>query len=987
MAITTTKMCAKKDSYTTYVDFHTLCMLLTFCAFAITTTLGQDSSIRVEYSIVEESPPNTRVGNLSAHTHFKNQPLTGQQSRQFSFLPQSSRFQQFFTIDETHGVLRTNSVIDRDVASCERSMKCDMPLDVAVIGPDREFQIMKVTVHIEDINDNAPAFSSDTIELPISETALPGVSFVLPQAWDPDSGKFGVQSYRLVTQTDKFSLNVSLGTDGTVDMRLVLREKLDREERAFYTLEVVATDGGVPALTGTLTVEVQVNDANDNSPVFQQPSYEVRVREDTVVGDVILQVLASDPDIGPNADVVYSLASPTPNANPGLLIFAIRNTTGELVLQKPLDYEAQTAYHLLVTAKDRGPNAIPTQARVVVIVVDVNDHAPTISVNALTATGNAEIAENTDPGVFVAHVSIEDKDSGPSGEVQCVLSSGPFELRQLYRNVYKVIALSSFDTETQSTYVITLACHDNGTPPLRTSKDIYVNILDVNDHAPVFTQDVYSATLRENTSVGARVVQVNASDGDSGDNARLTYSILRQGGLDDAATGTGNAGTTGSGVRWFRIDPDTGVISTNGVLDYESMHKARLEVVAVDHGDPPRSSTAAVVVNIVDVNDEPPLFYLTSYSFSLNENSPANSELGAVLATDKDSEPFNDIMYILSTGDPDSEPFEVDSQTGMITTKRVLDREYKPSYNLMIFAGNPGYPKMTSSVQVTVLITDINDNAPTIIFPNNTSNTVNIPYGAPEGYIFTKVVAMDVDAGANAKLNYAIAKTSTPGLFEIDGSSGAVSIKSHDLWSAGEYLDMLITVSDQGTPPKTSSIEMFIVVNKSVVYPGRKDLYPGSDLNEDPLARTRGGSGGVGSLNQNQTVLISLGIVTVLLVTILIVAIILVRRRKYKDDDEDAAAADGAHGQNNFLKVTPTVKANSGEYVDNDTLPESHDSQESGVYSEESGDRGIKDVKFINNISGGILVKGGPQVSVVSNKVIFNYFLNVCFSGKFIGKG
>ena len=912
-----------------------VCILLMCCPQLSVTE--ENTWIEVEYDIVEEQPPSTVVGNLSANARFADQGGQGQGSLQFSFLPQSSQFQQYFTIAGKHGLLTTNTVIDRD-DTCAQSMQCDMLLDVGVLNANRDFKIMKVTVHVNDINDNAPAFPKDTIALSISETALPGVSFVLPPAWDPDSGRYGVQSYRLSTRTDKFSLNVSHGADGTVDIRLILREKLDREAESSHTLEVVATDGGTPALSGTVTVKITVTDANDNSPQFEQPSYEIRVREDVGLGDVILKVKASDPDDGANADIIYSLASQTQNVNNGVKVFTIRNNTGEILLNRKLDYETQTAYHLLVTAKDKGPDAIPTQARVVIYVADVNDHSPTITVNALTSTGNVEIPENSDPGVFVAHVSVEDSDSGPNGEVTCILSTGPFELKQIYRKVYKVVTTARFDREEHASYVITLACHDDGTPVLRSSREILISVLDVNDHSPVFTQDVYSATLRENTSLGHPVVQVNASDADSGENARISYTIL------------------GDPTDTFQIHGDTGMIATNAAINYETMHNVKFTVMATDHGMSPRSSTATVVLNIMDVNDEVPRFYHGSYSFTVRENRLPGAEVGTVGATDADSPPYNDIVYSLSSNDPDSDSFKVDAISGRITTRKTLDREYKVSHKLVIFASNPGFPHTTSSVVVTVLVADVNDNAPTILFPNNTSNTVNVPYGAPVGFVFTKIVAMDVDTVKNARLIYAIAKTSKEGLFHIDPSSGAISIKSNLLWSSGSDLEVLITVSDQGFPPKTSSADLYIIVNKSFVYPGGNELYGGVVETEGNTPR----------LNQNQTVLISLGIVTFLLVTILIVAIILVRRRRYKEEEETTAPT--GRDQNNFFIHGPAVKATNTEIVDNDTLPES-DSQESGVYSEESGDKGVKEVKFINNISGGILVKGSPDVSILKFKV------------------
>ena len=345
--------------------------------------------------ILEELPAGTLVGNIITDARLNLKYNGSELSKlRFSFLTQPDLDREYFAIETATGIITTLDRIDRDKL-CSSMSQCFVKFDVAV-RPVKNFQIIKVTVEIQDVNDNAPFFPQSRITHQISESTLPGTSFSIPAATDPDSSANGVQRYELVSSSTKFELKVRETADGATDLRLVLMDELDRELVDFYQVKILAHDGGEPAKSGSVLIDISVLDANDNDPIFENATYEVSVRENIPIGTTIFRVRAKDPDKGSNGEIVYQLSRHT-QQNYGDL-FDIDSTTGEIFVKGPLDYEDGAIYLLSVTAFDSGPDSLPAHATVVVRVQDMNDNAPQITVNTLTTSGDAQVAENTPPG-------------------------------------------------------------------------------------------------------------------------------------------------------------------------------------------------------------------------------------------------------------------------------------------------------------------------------------------------------------------------------------------------------------------------------------------------------------------------------------------------------------------------------------------------------------------------------------------------------------
>ncbi len=477
-------------------------VLLALCVSRIQAQ-PQDQHPVVRYEYNDEIPSRTILGNLIVDAALGRNYTERQ--LQFDFI--GGTHKDYFEISN-EGILKTKKFLDRDVVCRGVDTVCRVGLDVAIVRPSQYFMIIKVALTLLDVNDNSPIFTQPEITIQVSESALPGATFVLPSAEDPDSAEFGIQEYSFQgSRTEAFDLQVLENLDGSKDLRLVLIQRLNRERQSSYSLQVVARDGGIPPTSGTLDLQIEVVDANDNSPVFDSYIYNVSVPENQELYTAIAQVHANDPDSGRNGQVVYSFSSRTVVAHGGT--FGINNQTGEIYLKQPLDYEEEDMYQLLVTANDLGPDAVPGNTKVIVHVQDVNDYVPQISVNSWTDTGLVEIAENLGPGEFVAHISVEDLDKGRSGEVDCEVLGNLFQLDYMYENTYKLVTKREFDREMQTDYIAMVTCEDRGDPPLSITEEIEVRVADENDHSPRFLETLYLGRVTEDSPIGTSVVQVS----------------------------------------------------------------------------------------------------------------------------------------------------------------------------------------------------------------------------------------------------------------------------------------------------------------------------------------------------------------------------------------------------------------------------------------------------------------------------------------------
>ncbi|NXB24508.1 PCDGA protein, partial [Rhagologus leucostigma] len=563
---------------------------------------------QLRYSVPEEMPKGSFVGNVAKDLGLQLPALKDRDAHVFD----AGRTRYFF-LDLQNGHLSMMEQVDREEI-CAAVSKCVLHFEILVKHP---MKLYKGEVEILDINDNSPSFPESSSVLEISENTAPGTRFPLERAHDPDIGVNSLQNYECSESSD-FTLDVKDGNDGVKYPELILVKSLDREQQAAHSLILTATDKGNPVKSGSTTIKIIVIDGNDNAPEFTQSVYKATVREDVAVGSRVLQVTATDRDEGPNAEVKYSFFKIPEKFEK---TFKMDPENGEIEITEKLNFEEHEFYELTVQARDAG--GLSSHSKVLIKVVDVNNHIPEIVIMSVFSP----VPEDTPLGTVIAIFSVQDRDSGANGEVQCSISEGlPFRLEKSFDNYYSMVTAELLDREEVSEYNVTVRAADGGSPPLQSSAVVALRVLDVNDNAPVFAQERYSARLAENNAAGALVLTVRATDADWGQNARVRYRLWE---------GRVRGAPLSSLVS---VQAETGALYALRSFDYEEVRELELWVRAEDGGAPALSSNVSVRLLIVDENDNAPqVLYPPVASggpgWSGVELAPRSSEAGALVLT------------------------------------------------------------------------------------------------------------------------------------------------------------------------------------------------------------------------------------------------------------------------------------------------------------------------------------------------------------------
>ncbi|XP_025050541.1 protocadherin gamma-A4-like [Alligator sinensis] len=520
------------------------CVVLTVC--------GAAAAGQIRYSIPEEMQKGSFVGNIAQDLGLEAKALSERGVRVIS-----RGRTQYFALNVKSGHLITAERLDREQL-CGRAEKCLLNCEVIA---DDVMKVFRIEVEIADINDHAPNFQAQAMELKISELTAVGTRISLPEAHDPDVGVNSVQSYGL-SSNEHFSLDMQSGPGGVKYPELVLETALDRETRAVHQLTLTASDRGDPAKSATAQIRVLVVDANDNAPRFAQPVYKASVLENVPRGSTVVSISAIDPDEGSNSEVSYAF---TRISAQGSQVFSLHPGTGEITLVGDLDYEETAAYEMEVEAKDI--DDLSARAKVLVTVLDVNDNVPRIEITSLFSP----VPEDSAPGTAIALLHVRDGDTGLNGEVSCSIPDHvPFRLQKSVDNYYSLVTARDLDREQVADYNVTVTARDRGAPPLWSATTIAVQVSDVNDNAPAFSQAAYSVWVSENNARGASVFCARAADADWGDNARVTY-WLAEGELQGAPLSS-----------WLSVQAESGAVHALRALDYEQVREIRFAVEARD---------------------------------------------------------------------------------------------------------------------------------------------------------------------------------------------------------------------------------------------------------------------------------------------------------------------------------------------------------------------------------------------------------------------
>ncbi|XP_074530044.1 protocadherin alpha-7-like isoform X29 [Halichoeres trimaculatus] len=656
--------------------------------FFLIVTLDLTSNVasaQLRYSIAEELTVGAVVGNIAKDLGLDNTALN---ARGFRIVSGST--EPLFELNN-HGILHVHRKIDREEV-CEGTSSCIINIKTVLENP---LEVHYVAIEVLDVNDHSPTFPENETRLQISESALPGARFQLQGARDPDSDTFSIQQYRL-SQNEHFRLEVKdRGKNGKIPL-LYLHKPLDKETARSHRLLLTAVDGGKPAKSGTMAIIINVLDVNDNMPVFTKESYSAMLKENAPIGTTVIQVNATDLDDGLNGEVVYSFGDNVDNRLRKL--FEVNPNRGEIIVKGPIDFEAQDRYEIDIKASDKGPVPLETEKSVIIAIVDLNDNAPEIEVTSFSKA----IPEDSKPGTTVALISVQDKDSGVNGKVICYISEDvPFTLTpSLQDNMYSVVTKSLLDREQQAQYDVTIIAKDGGQQPLSSQRTISVTVSDVNDNSPEFSLSPYTFYVVENNVAGASLFSVSAHDCDEGDNALISYHIVRNGDEHKSLT------------SFLNINSENGHITGLKSFDFETVKTFQFHVVASDSGSPQLSSNVTVNVFILDQNDNAPvILYPLSSNGSAEgvEEIPRNANAGQVVtkvrAYDADIGYNGWLLFSLQEVTEHS-LFALDRYTGQIRTLRSFTETDEAEHKLLILVKDNGNVSLSATATVIVKVVE-----------------------------------------------------------------------------------------------------------------------------------------------------------------------------------------------------------------------------------------------------------------------------------------
>ncbi|XP_060248873.1 cadherin EGF LAG seven-pass G-type receptor 2 isoform X3 [Meriones unguiculatus] len=642
---------------------------------------------------------------------------------------------EVFEIDPRSGVIRTRGPVDREEVE---SYKLTVEASDQGRDPGPRSSTAAVFLSVEDDNDNAPQFSEKRYVVQVREDVTPGAPVLRVTASDRDKGSNALVHYSIMSGNARgqFYLDAQTGALDVVS-------PLDYETTKEYTLRIRAQDGGRPPLSNVSgLVTVQVLDINDNAPIFVSTPFQATVLESVPLGYLVLHVQAIDADAGDNARLEYSLAGVGHD-----FPFTINNGTGWISVAAELDREEVDFYSFGVEARDHGTPALTASASVSVTILDVNDNNPAFTQPEYTVRLNEDAAV----GTSVVTVSAVDRDA--HSVITYQITSGNT------RNRFSITSQSGgglvslalpLDYKLERQYVLAVTASD-GTR--QDTAQVVVNVTDANTHRPVFQSSHYTVNVNEDRPAGTTVVLISATDEDTGENARITYF------MEDS-------------IPQFRIDADTGAVTTQAELDYEDQVSYTLAITARDNGIPQKSDTTYLEILVNDVNDNAPQFLRDSYQGSVYEDVPPFTSVLQISATDRDSGLNGRVFYTFQGGDDGDGDFIVESTSGIVRTLRRLDRENVAQYVLRAFAVDKGMPPARTPMEVTVTVLDVNDNPP--VFEQDEFD-VFVEENSPIGLAVARVTATDPDEGTNAQIMYQIVEGNIPEVFQLDIFSGELT--------------------------------------------------------------------------------------------------------------------------------------------------------------------------------------------------------------------
>ncbi|CAG2190845.1 FAT4 [Mytilus edulis] len=642
------------------------------------------------------------------------------------------------------------------------------------------------TVYVEDVDNQNPKFTKKSYEVDVAESpsSTPVTTSLTVQAIDQDTGINTTINYRLVQEIPSkgwFSVDKTSGAIKVI-------KSPDRETCSQLTLFIKGYQVNNEALRYDVTwVDVTITDVDDNPPVIEKSVYNISIPENSPTGTNIVQVLATDKDEGNNTK--FSFHFVTSNVlRSSCKGFGIDQATGMIKVQDSagLDRERHPTLSCQVKAKGtHGKHLLSNASSITVNLVDENDNNPVFNMTEYSFY----IKKNQTVGSIVGEVKASDKDLAPA--ISYTITDKSLQTFLVNLKTGKITLNVSLTENFLKLYSFEIVASDGDKKaPRYTSVIVNVHVQDVNLHAPVFTQKNYHLNLMEDVAVGTDLIQIKATDKDPDDT--LTYRITKSN-------------------SHFKINSTSGMLSLVKSLDYEVDHSHSINITVTDSV---RNTMTTFSVTVLDINDNAPKFQNTSYIFTNVIEEDSNRNVGTVLATDIDGKGNNsEITYSIEP--PWKANFSI-GNGGKITVIGKLDRESiddtEGHIKFVVIATDHGQPSLTGTTEVTVEVTDINDNCPYINAQDLRSTYVFKELETRKDFHHIQVEDMD-KTDINRQMTYSFIGSHDG--FTIDPNSGNLSAtKALEMeHTKNGQIELTISVSNNPTCKDNITVTQTIVIN------------------------------------------------------------------------------------------------------------------------------------------------------------------------------
>ncbi|KAK3592814.1 hypothetical protein CHS0354_019041 [Potamilus streckersoni] len=729
--------------------------------------------------IVDQSPVGSIL--LVPNVRDKDEENTNNSHVTYSF--EEGYDEHYFKINPTTGAVQISSRIEINTLLHLRNvftsnMTGNQTLQVLIIAQDGGESSLNstllLTVFIEPLNEASPGFEKETYNFSVEEN-VDASSFIGKVSAVIINDSISHLTYRILDSQESQYIHIDSYTGNIT----TTAEMFDREKKNHYTFEVQVTDGRTPERTAFTTVELTIEDVNDNCPVFLQKDYKFEIPENVNSTNQIMNISATDADAGRNSRIDYKLEGET-DGN-----FKLNDSTGILEMVRPLDRESRAEYKFTIMAIDEGFPPLNSSTSVVIRVLDGNDNSPIFYGQPYIFN----ISEN-DMNVQSYRVHANDSDFGENGSVVYQMTRDgrvPFYIDPLDGTLN---LLTPLDYETKHQYRFEILASDLGTVSRKTRTNVTVFVIDVYDFVPHFPENVYEVGYNISQS-GTSILDVNAGQGN------ITYKL------------------TGPDAISFDISKTTGHITLKDKLSPDVMQYI-FSVVATDSITKANDS-CMVIIHVIGGKVQ------TDYTVPVpeNYNGPFPQIIYDLNSTEEQQ---GNVLYDLLQIDPSPKVkdktdglFKIDNTSGILYCERKLDREEQTQYIITIRISHLNAQSFIVRkrrdnkdqgriIKLLIIITNVNDNPPTIqrdslffhVFKNTKAN-----------YIVGKVNAEDDDGDTDLRFNITGKEVDT---FHIDPVTGQI-ITLKDISSTNKMKFMLhVYVTDQDGRGLSSDANITILV-------------------------------------------------------------------------------------------------------------------------------------------------------------------------------